>query len=109
MININMDKFKKILPSISKKIKKKQYRKKTIPKAIREQCWLQNFGKKYEEKCYINWCKNIITVFDFQVGHDIPESKGGTLNLNNLKPICSRCNSSMGNNFTIKEWNRLNK
>ena len=84
-------------------------RKQTIPKAVREQCWLTTVGKKYESKCYIPWCKNTMTVFDFHVGHDIPESKGGTLNLNNLKPICSRCNSSMANNFTIKEWNRLNK
>jgi len=87
----------------------KKYRKKNIPKAIREQVWLKCMGKKYENKCYINWCQNIISVFDFHVGHDIPESKGGSLNLNNLKPICSRCNQSMGNKFTIKEWNNLNK
>ena len=74
-------------------IKKK--RKKTIPKAIREQTWLNQFGKKYEHKCYINWCENIINVFDFHVGHDKPESKGGTLDIENLKPICSRCNHSM--------------
>ena len=87
----------------------KKYRKKTIPKAIREQVWLKFMGKTFEHKCYIDWCSNTISVFDFQVGHDIPESKGGTLNLNNLKPICSRCNQSMGNQYTIQEWNQLNK
>ena len=30
-----------------------QYRKQHIPKALREQCWVHNFGKKYEHKCYI--------------------------------------------------------
>ena len=86
-----------------KKIKKKMYKKKPIHKAIREQVWLQTFGKLYEKECYIHWCKNIITVFDFHVGHDIPESKGGTLDIENLKPICARCNQSMANNYSIKE------
>ena len=27
-------------------------KKATIPKAIREQCWLEVFGKKFEHKCY---------------------------------------------------------
>ena len=47
-------------------------------------------------------------MFDFHVGHDKPESKGGTLSVDNLKPICARCNLSMSNNFTIAEWNKLN-
>ena len=87
----------------------KKYRKENIPKAVREQTWLQTFGKKYEHKCYINWCENTITVFDFHVGHDQPESKGGNLNVRNLKPICARCNLSMSNNYTIKQWNNFNK
>ena len=70
-------------------------RKQNIPKAVREQCWLTTVGKKYECKCYIPWCNNTMTVFDFHVGHDIPESKGGTLDIQNLKAICSRCNQSM--------------
>jgi len=80
-----------------------------IPKAIREQVWIKNIGKKYENKCYIPWCSNKITVFDFHVGHDIPVSKGGTLDINNLKPICSRCNLSMSDNYTIQEWISLTK
>ena len=83
-------------------------KKSRIPKAIREQCWLNIMGKVYQKPCYIDWCNNKINVFDFHVGHDIPESKGGTLNINNLKPICSRCNLSMGNRYTIKEWIELN-
>jgi hypothetical protein len=79
-------------------------KKATIPKAIREQCWLKQFGKKFEHSCYIPWCKNIINVFDFHVGHDEPESKGGTLDIHNLKPICARCNLSMSDNYTIKGW-----
>jgi 5-methylcytosine-specific restriction endonuclease McrA len=87
----------------------KKYKRKNIPKAVREQTWLLNFGKKYEHKCYINWCDNNVTVFDFHVGHDKPKSKGGKNNIKNLKPICARCNHSMSNKYTIKEWNNFNK
>jgi hypothetical protein len=87
----------------------KKYKKKNIPKAVKEQTWLLNFGKKYEHKCYINWCNNNVNVFDFHVGHDKPESKGGKMNVKNLKPICARCNYSMCNKYTIKEWNKFNK
>ena len=81
----------------------------TIPKALREQVWLTHVGRHYERKCMIPWCKNNMTVHDFHVGHDIPESKGGITELSNLKPICSRCNLSMGSTYTIQEWSRLSK
>ena len=48
--------------------------KANIPKAIREQCWLVTFGKKYEAKCYISWCRNNIDVFNFHVGPDASDS-----------------------------------
>ena len=86
---------------------KKVYTKAKIPKAVREQVWLSEFGKVYQHPCYVRWCQNEITVFDFHVGHDIPESKGGTLDVNNLKPICARCNLSMSDNYTIQEWDKL--
>ena len=82
-------------------------RKANIPKAIREQVWLKSFGEVFKNKCYIHWCDNIINTFDYHVGHDIPESKGGTLDINNIKPICARCNLSMSDNYTIKEWTLL--
>ena len=84
-------------------------KKVTIPKAIREQCWITVFGKSFQHSCYIPWCKNVISVFDFHVGHDVPESKGGALDIHNLKPICARCNLSMSDNYTIQEWIKLTK
>lgn len=83
--------------------------KDNIPRALKEQVWLTHNGKKYETKCYISWCKNRITVFDFHCGHNIPESKGGSTDITNLIPICSRCNSSMKDNYTIDEWMKLSK
>jgi 5-methylcytosine-specific restriction endonuclease McrA len=81
--------------------------KASIPKALREQVWLRTVGKKFESRCSIRWCKNRMNVWDFHVGHNIPESKGGTLDIHNLQAICSRCNLSMSDTYTITEWNRL--
>ena len=83
--------------------------KERTPKALREQVWLKHVGRKYQAKCKTVWCANVMSVFDFQSGHDIPESKGGSTTIENLYPICSRCNLSMSNTYTFKEWNQLSK
>ena len=83
--------------------------KKTIPKALKEQVWLKWCGRVIEHKCTVKWCSNKITVFDWEAGHNIPESKGGETVLENLQPLCSRCNKSMKDHYTITEWNKLGK
>lgn len=83
--------------------------KSKIPKAIREQVWLTFIGKKFEHKCFVNWCENKMTPFSFECGHNIPESKGGSLDIDNLRPICSNCNKSMGNVYSIDEFSELSK
>lgn len=97
--------------SISKAVKQpkpsKPYKKKKIPAALREAVWIKTMGKVFQGKCPIPWCYNTITVFDFQAGHNIPESKGGETKLPNLIAICSRCNTSMGNTYTIDEWSAI--
>jgi hypothetical protein len=84
-------------------------KKAVIPRALREQVWLNFIGKKFEYKCLVTWCENIINVFNFEVGHNVPESKGGTLDISNLRPICGKCNRSMGDNFTIDEFSAISK
>jgi 5-methylcytosine-specific restriction endonuclease McrA len=81
--------------------------KATIPAALREQVWLTHAGRVYERTCLVPWCKNMMTVFDFHVGHNVPESRGGATELANLRPICARCNLSMGAQYSIEEWSRL--
>jgi hypothetical protein len=83
--------------------------KKNIPKALREQVWVTYAGRRFERKCLIPWCQNIMTVFDFHVGHDTPESAGGATNIQNLRPICARCNLSMGADYTIQQWCALSR
>lgn len=66
----------------------------SCPKAVKESVWRKYFGNKMTGKCYV--CKKPINFTDFEVGHNKPFSKGGTWNLNNLRPICRTCNRSMG-------------
>lgn len=84
-----------------------KYRKQKIPIALRQACWVRQFGETYRHKCFVDWCHRKITCFDFEVGHNLPESKGGTLDLDNLRPICRQCNIGMGNTYTIDEWRML--
>ena len=104
-----MAKKKKSPKKTGKKSKSPKSRKQTIPKALREQVWIHYNGETFTTKCYVNWCENDVNVFDFHVGHDKPESKGGKLDIDNLRPICARCNLSMGNKYTIQQWNDFNK
>lgn len=83
------------------------YRKQKISAALREAVWIQKMGRVFSAKCPVSWCQNIISVFDFQSGHNIPESKGGKTTIDNLIPICARCNLSMGDKYTIVEWSAL--
>jgi len=82
-------------------------RKEKITAALREAVWIQKMGKVFEAKCPVVWCPNRITVFDFQSGHNVPESKGGRTNIDNLLPICARCNVCMGDRYTIDEWSTM--
>lgn len=93
--------------SLVNSFKKKPYVKSKISAALREQVWIQHNGRVFEAKCATTWCENKISVFDFQCGHDVPESKGGPTDINNLFPICPKCNLSMGNQYTLKEWSAL--
>ena len=60
--------------------------KKTIPGALREQVWLLYCGETQVSR------DTVLTPFMFEVGHNLPESKGGT---DNLRPICAKCNRSL--------------
>ena len=82
---------------------------KNIPKAIREQTWLRYNGMNYIAKCHVLWCTNKVTPFTFEVGHNTPYSKGGMTEIDNLRPICSACNKSMGNKYTIDEFSKLSR
>lgn len=86
-----------------------QNNKQKISASLRHSIWLEWIGRKYNAKCAVSWCKSIITPFTFEAGHNVPESKGGSTSISNLRPICGICNKSMGNRYTIDEYSKLHK
>ena len=75
-----------------KKVKKP---KEKIPVSVKNTLWSLHFPNVLEGKC--KCCQTeTITRNNFDCGHIISEKNGGEIKLENLKPICRACNSSMG-------------
>jgi hypothetical protein len=48
-----------------------EYKKKNIPKSLKENVWIKWNGAKYNAKCHVSWCNNYVTPFNFEAGHNI--------------------------------------
>ena len=70
---------------------------KTIPLSLKKSVWNHWMGMDVgEAKCPV--CKvSTIYQMSFHCGHIVAKSNGGPNTVDNLKPICQSCNSSMGN------------
>lgn len=85
----------------------KTYSKCHIPIKMRMKVWNKYCKNKYECKCLC--CNyNIMSIYNFSCAHIIPESKGGQITIENLKPVCHLCNTSMGMNKYNNYYNMLN-
>lgn len=71
-------------------------KKKSIPKVLKDLVWITWIGDTIAvSKCLC--CEtNEIRMNNFHCGHVLAEAEGGTLCVDNLKPICAPCNLSMG-------------
>ena len=76
--------------------KQKTVRKKRIPKKKREEVWTANNGKSLMANCFCCDIKQLNGMGSWECGHIKSEVNGGDLSTENLKPICSGCNKSMG-------------
>jgi hypothetical protein len=88
-----------------KEIKPTKNKKKYIPIALKTSVWNKYIGEEIgKTKCL---CCNDrdITQLHFDCGHIIAEVNGGKMHIDNLRPICGRCNKSMG----IKNMNEFSK
>jgi hypothetical protein len=76
-------------------ISKPKNRKKNIPSTIRRLVWNKYIGEHIgKHKCYC--CRlTDITQLSFHCGHIVSEQDGGKIEVDNLRPICQNCNSSM--------------
>lgn len=52
-------------------------RKSKIPSSLRQAVWDTYVGNQFDAKCTVGWCQARITPFTFEVGHNVPESRGG--------------------------------
>ena len=76
-------------------------KKEVIPAARKTEVWNHYIGETVgKAKCP---CCDIrdITSRDFVAGHVISEHDGGTIDVENLRPICAICNSGMGSRNMI--------
>lgn len=80
---------------IIKKATSDKNKKKGVPKNIRNEAWTKHVGNKSEALCICCRTKTI-TPFDFHAGHVISEADGGPATVENIRPVCSACNLSMG-------------
>jgi 5-methylcytosine-specific restriction endonuclease McrA len=72
--------------------------KKYISHALKVKCWDTYIGVEIGKSKCLCCNHNYIMQHTFHCGHVIAESKGGTHDISNLRPICSVCNHSMGTN-----------
>ena len=67
-----------------------------VPKRVKTDVWNTYISETVpKHKCLC--CKLVfITNTSFDVGHVISQKNGGSMTIENLRPICSSCNGSMG-------------
>jgi 5-methylcytosine-specific restriction endonuclease McrA len=100
-----MNRVKKIVGKVfSTSLSTSVNKRRKLPYGLRNNVWTKYNGEVFNAKCYVDFCEQIVNPFTFEVGHDIPVSKGGSDSINNLRPICRNCNNSMSNNYTIAEY-----
>lgn len=95
LINIE-EKLKEKLLQKKKPIVVSQLKKKKINDSLKTSVWNKYFGSSVGETDCFCCGSTKINQRDFHAGHVLAEATGGETNLENLRPICSKCNQSMG-------------
>lgn len=68
--------------------------KKSLPKSLRNRVWNRINNNNDTGVCYV--CSEELDKLNFHCGHIVSRYLGGKDNIDNLLPICSACNLSMG-------------
>jgi hypothetical protein len=100
-------KLQELITLLNISVKKKKVK---ISHILKKQVWDTYIGISIGElKCPM--CKvDVINQMNFECGHVIPESKGGKTELSNLRPLCNKCNKSVGTTeMDTKHWDGLKK
>jgi 5-methylcytosine-specific restriction endonuclease McrA len=82
--------------TLREKVQESRWKASTrIPKQRRGEVWKSQFGTSTEGSCFC--CRKRMDVFDtWEAGHIIAHSRGGSIDADNLRPVCGSCNKSMG-------------
>jgi 5-methylcytosine-specific restriction endonuclease McrA len=80
----------------SQAVEPKKKAKAAIPKKVKTDVWNTYIGADINKHRCLCCKKTLISNTEFDVGHVVSEACGGTLEIGNLRPICSACNHSMG-------------
>jgi 5-methylcytosine-specific restriction endonuclease McrA len=87
--------------------KNETIKRETIPKTVRNAVWINYFVDRRIGKC-LCCLREQISIGNFNCGHIVSHNQGGKTTLDNLIPICTLCNTSMGTynlNDFIKKYN----
>ncbi len=74
----------------------KKDKKKSIPLSLKRNVWNKYIGEAIGKTLCLCCKLTEISQLNFSCGHIISEFNGGKVKLDNLKPICVSCNSSIG-------------
>ena len=80
-------------------------KRKAIPKKVKDLVWDQYIGEDINKSLCFCCKKTVIKIIEFSCGHVISVHDGGSSTIENLRPVCSGCNQSMGttNMFTFMQ------
>lgn len=67
-----------------------------VSNTLRSACWNKYVGKNNANALCICCKSHEIHINEFHAGHIVSVANGGKTNINNLLPICVKCNQSMG-------------
>lgn len=84
------------MASYNKTKKPVTYTKRNLSVAVRTAVWNTYIGREYGlGYCFVG-CGEQISQANFECGHVQSRKFGGSNEIENLRPVCSRCNKSMG-------------
>jgi predicted GTPase len=76
-------------------VKSNKYKRTKLPKVVRDQTWNTYIGnEKSIGDCYV--CGKDISIQYYECGHIISVKDGGSDTIDNLRPVCGKCNKSVG-------------
>lgn len=93
----DVDRFTKIINIINNRsaLSTTKSGKKNISKDLKREVWMKYVGPTIMSTCFC--CgKREISNDKYEAGHIVAEACGGLTSVDNLRPICSSCNKSMG-------------